>query len=215
VIALALLLTAAPSTTRERLLVLEPRGTSVDDELKQLLVSTLTIELSRHSEYEVLSSTDVKQLADLEAERINSGCDTSGCLTEIADALGARYVVIGDVAELGDVIVVNLSLFDVKLGSAVARTSVDVNDKSELPAKVREAANALLPGRRDGVPTWALVVGGVGLGIGVTGMTFDALSPTSQNGVVDAFDMIGPACLIAGVAAVVAAGIGGFAGDEP
>lgn len=40
------------------------------------------------------------------------GCGDSSCLAEIAGAMGAEFVVFGDVGKLGETFVINLNLFD-------------------------------------------------------------------------------------------------------
>lgn len=40
------------------------------------------------------------------------GCDQDGCMAQLAGAFGARYVIYGSIAVLGDLYVVQLTLFD-------------------------------------------------------------------------------------------------------
>jgi hypothetical protein len=161
----------------------------------------------------VLSTSDVRQLADLEATKQQAGCDTSSCLSEIAGALGARYVVFGDATQLGSLLVVNLNLFDVQTAAAVRRASFEVNDPAEIPAQTRIAAAKLAgppaaeevtaPSALPLAPLSLVIVGGV---LALGGLAFDAVSPTSNNRVYDLGDAVGPTVMLSG-AAVLATGV--------
>lgn len=215
---------AAEASGPAKLLVLEPVGDSTPADIRRLIASTLTVELAADRRIAVLSATDVKRLAELEADKQSAGCEDAGCLAEIAGALGARFVVFGDATQLGAVLVVNLNLFDVTKGAAVERVAVEVRDMSTLPARLREVARQL--GRAaaggDKAPAGAStpragssspkpaaqpsssilpwVLGGVGATVAVGGLVVDAVAPTSNNATYDVVDFVGPAALLAGLA---------------
>lgn len=214
---------AAAGSGPAKLLVLEPVGDSTPVDIRRLIASTLTVELAADHRFTVLSATDVKRLAELEADKQSAGCEDAGCLAEIAGALGARFVVFGDATQLGAVLVVNLNLFDVTKGSAVERVAVEVRDISELPARLREVARQLgraasgdagasagpstspagssspqpPPQASSSMLPW--VLGGVGATVAVGGLLVDAVSPTSNNAAYDLVDLVGPAALLAGL----------------
>ncbi|OGQ25867.1 MAG: hypothetical protein A2138_22020 [Deltaproteobacteria bacterium RBG_16_71_12] len=220
--------TAAPhaeGSAPAKLLVLEPVGDSTPADIRRLIASTLTVELAANRGITVLSATDVKRLAELEADKQSVGCEDAGCLAEIAGALGARFVVFGDATQLGAVLVVNLNLFDVTKASAVERVAVEVRDMSALPERLREAARQLgraasgdakvnarssaprvdassspQPLARSSPSVLPWVVGGVGATVAAGGLVFDAVSPTSNNAIIDAVDFVGPVALLAGLA---------------
>jgi hypothetical protein len=198
-----------------RILVLVPKGETVPVEVRHAIASTLTVELGKTGRFTALSSSELSQLTELEADKQATGCDTSSCLGEIAGALGARFVVFGDATQLGSLLVVNLSLFDVERAASVQRTSFEVRDQADIPARARAAASALTvggltPGTARALtseaaplpllPVTLLVAGGV---VAVGGLSFDAVSPTSNNHALDAGDLVGPVALVGGAVAIV------------
>ncbi|MBI1945246.1 MAG: hypothetical protein HYS27_06095 [Deltaproteobacteria bacterium] len=211
--------TQAPAVVEPppRILVLVPKGETVPVEVRHAIASTLTVELGKTGRFTALSSSELSQLTELEADKQATGCDTSSCLGEIAGALGARFVVFGDATQLGALLVVNLSLFDVERAASVQRTSFEVRDQADIPARARAAASALTvggltpdasststssstPAPLPLLPVTLLVAGGV---VVAGGLTFDAVSPTSNNHALDAGDFVGPAALLSGAAILV------------
>lgn len=210
---LLLLLAQAPVDAAPRILVLVPKGETVPVEVRHAIASTLTVELGKTGRFTALSSSELSQLTELEADKQATGCDTSSCLGEIAGALGARFVVFGDATQLGALLVVNLSLFDVERATSVQRTSFEVRDQADIPARARAAATALAgagltpAGTAKDVaaplpllPVTLVVAGGAVL---LGGLGFDALSPTSNNRALNAGDFVGPVALVGGAAVIV------------
>jgi hypothetical protein len=83
-------------------------------------------------------------MVDFEAEKQALGCDTSSCLSEIAGALGAGYVVFGRVGRLDDVYLLQLNLFDSAKGRAVAREEARSDKLSVLSEQLRPLARRLV-----------------------------------------------------------------------
>ena len=71
--------------------VAEAVARAVDADQRRRIENDVTAILQRFRRLAVLTSQDVRNLADIDARRQLSGCDTS-CASEIAEALGARYV---------------------------------------------------------------------------------------------------------------------------
>lgn len=94
---------------KPRLLVMVPSGDSVPAEVRRAIAATLTIELARTGNFAALSSAELSQLAELEADKAEAG----------------------------------LSLFDVDTASSVRRTSFEVKDRADIPARARLAAGVL------------------------------------------------------------------------
>ncbi len=132
-----------PAAVSPRLLVLEVQGSALDENTKRAIASAMTQEIGAAARFTVLSQADVNQLAALEGSKQEMGCSTSTCLAEIAGALGARYVIFGDAAKLGALIVVNLNLFDTQTATAVQRASFEAKTLEEIPERSRDAARTL------------------------------------------------------------------------
>ena len=201
----------ATSTTaaRPRVLVLEPTSTVIDPATRGTIANLIIVEVAREKRLDVISAADVKRLAELEGEKQASGCSSSDCLAELAGALGARYVVFGDVGPLGKQYLLNLNLFDSQTASAVNRATVRFAGVEELPDLMPKAVATLIaplansstttttpttttaanptppnppkpPGEAPSpVLSWGLV--GAGGALFAVGVAVDALSPTSSN----------------------------------
>ena len=224
---------ARAAEDRPRVLVLEPTSEVVDKPTLNTIASLMLVELSKNPGIDVISANDVKRMAELEGEKQRMGCADSSCLAELAGAMGARYVVFGDVGKLGTLIILNLNLFDSSKATAVNRTTVQASGAEDLPAKlgpgVRElvaplfgataplptpvAATTPAPVSSSSVAssgpspalTWGLIGGGLVVMAG--GGVFDLLSPTSNNSKVDAVDFVGPTAMVVGIGAAAGGAI--------
>ncbi|MEW5853116.1 MAG: hypothetical protein AB2A00_30310 [Myxococcota bacterium] len=108
-----------------------------------LLTNVLTAKLDEIGGYRVISADEVAELLKNEAERQQVGCTDEACLAEIAGALGARYVVTGEIAPLGQNLLWSSTLVDQRDGTAVRRASVQGRGMQALLAQVDEVAAAL------------------------------------------------------------------------
>lgn len=94
----------------------------VDRSALATLTSLVTLSLSQHPRFEVLASSDVREVIALEAEKQAVGCESdTSCLAEVAGAMGARFVVFGQLGKLGSLYVLTLNLFDSEAATAAAR----------------------------------------------------------------------------------------------
>ena len=86
---------------------------------------------------------DLMRLMQLQAEQSLMECSTSMCVTELADAMGAEYVVTGRVGRLGDdFVTVQLALFNQE-GETLKRVQLDAKDTGEAAKKVDESVRKL------------------------------------------------------------------------
>lgn len=123
----------------ERLLVLNLEAQGVEAALAETLTAVVVEQLSHRRELVVLSGKDLRDLVSLSAERQQLGeCNDDSCLAEVAAAMGARYVVSGQVGQLGRLTVVTLSLFDADAGAAIGRQRVEM-------VRIEEATRRLGP----------------------------------------------------------------------
>lgn len=140
-----------PAATRataqlRRVLVLDLRQEGEGEgsgSVARLVRDTVATYLAKQPGVEVLSTEDLRQVLEVEAERAALGCDTTSCLAEIAGALGADLIVHGSVGRLGSSTVVHLNLFDALAGRALGRELVQVERLEEIPPQVQVAANRL------------------------------------------------------------------------
>lgn len=216
--------TAAPA--RPRVLVLTPTSKAFDAGTTSTIGGLVTSELASDPQLDIIASDDVERLAALEGDRQNAGCTDNSCLAELAGAIGARYVVFGDVGRLGDVVIVQLNLFDSQTARALTRVTVQANSMSELPRalqpRVHELAAPLvssstqvsassppsnLPGTvaasgSFNVLPWVLITAGATAVL--VGGVIEVTSTVASNGTLDAQDIAAPALWLAGGAGIVA-----------
>jgi hypothetical protein len=107
---------------RIALLPLAPLG-GVPKETAQLLGDALAGELRKRSGVSVLTQADVAALLGVEKTRQMLGCTDSGCMAEIAGALGADRVVHGSLGRVGESLVVNVSALDPRRAAASSSVS--------------------------------------------------------------------------------------------
>ena len=221
-LALLTLLAGAP----DRVLVLELDAVGADPDTAAAVGRVVTAAAGEVDNLDVISSTEVKKLVELETQKQMAGCDDSSCLAELAGALGARAVLFGSVAKLGSTTTVTLSLFDSADGS-VTRAFLDSRDLSALPTELRPRVRELLArvgGSSAGAPASAgpapLFVGGaVSLGAGAIAAIVGGVITTLAELQVQTADLPGPQKTEAqslgriglgvGLAGLVAAAVGG------
>ncbi len=138
---------AAPSRpTKERLIVLEvkPADDSAKALASQVLEQVLT-ELSQDGRYEVLSTADIQQLLGLERQKQLLGCsdDSSNCMMELTDALGAPWMLAGTLGRAESQVRVDLKIVSTTKSTAVARAG-KVCTPATLFTTVTEVVEALL-----------------------------------------------------------------------
>lgn len=135
----------APAAVRPKLLVLDVKSGDLSRDQVEALTSLITARAHRFAQTEVVSSQDIRDLAQLEAEKQQAGCeDGSSCLAELAGALGAKYVLSTRAGKLGSTYVVSAQVFDADKGTAEARDTAEAWDIVELPSKVAPLVDGVL-----------------------------------------------------------------------
>lgn len=174
----------APAKPRLVVLQLEPAG-GVDPKVASVLTESVTAEVAATGLFDVLSSKEIQTILGAERQRQMMGCaeGQSTCLAEIADAMGARFVLSGSVAKLGDAFQLNLQTLDSVRAQPIGRATRIASDLSalsqQLPYAVAEATATPLPPPPSRVLPYSMMAGG-GLVAVVGGLlTFNALSRES------------------------------------
>lgn len=166
--------TTAPAEARKpTLLVLDFRDDGVGSETVRTIRDVLVAHVSNDTRIEVLSSDDVRRAVDLAAERQTLlACSDDACMAELAGALGSEFTLFGSASRLGDLFLVNVTLFDAHAARSVGREVVEVKDLSALPAALRDAGDRLLARTALGTstttaPATSTTTGDVLFGVGV------------------------------------------------
>lgn len=126
-----------------RMLLMDLKATLVEEETVGLITAVISSELSEYPDFELLTGADMRQLVELEAEKQSMGCaNDNSCLAEIAGAIGARYVVFGEMGMLGKSYLLALNLFDSVETKALGRVTKRAKDVEVLadaiPAMIKK-----------------------------------------------------------------------------
>jgi TolB-like protein len=130
---------------RLKLVLLDLDANGVDASLVKTITDTLSSSFARFSQLDVVTAADVRAMMNVDAAKQQAGECTGGdaCMSEIASALGADLLVHGSVGKLGDLVVVNISLFDARKSTAVGRQKVQSADLAQLSTLLDDAAGKL------------------------------------------------------------------------
>lgn len=136
----------SPAAVEEALILVMDleRSEGVAADVVATLESVVALEVSRAVKLRTLSGTDLKNMLALEGEREAMGCEGDSCLAQIANALGARYVVFGRLGLLERELVLQLQLLDAEKGAPVAREQVSARTSRGLAQLVPFAVRSLL-----------------------------------------------------------------------
>jgi hypothetical protein len=113
------------------------------------LSDMLSNQIRSMGNYKVIGKSDIRSMLTMEEQRQRlSTCTDQSCLAEIGGALGARWVVVGNVSLFGKTYLLNLKLIDVagaNVASGVSRSIEGGEDKllADLPGAARELFDAV------------------------------------------------------------------------
>jgi hypothetical protein len=144
----------APSPTPTppaMMFVLDVGGDHVPLPTREALTEAFALSLARKLDLDVQSPRSLLDRVDFAQQQQQAGCDSSACMAEIANAMGARFVVFSRIVRLGDEETLRADIYDNVEGRTLALASVRsraVDDlHRQLPtlveALVRESTGAL------------------------------------------------------------------------
>jgi hypothetical protein len=139
-ITLALLVAVATP----KLLVLDFKDDGVGEDVVRVIHDTLTTHVSNDARVDVVSTEDMRRMVEVASDKAAIGCNDQSCLAELADAMGAQYLLYGNAGKLGALYVINVSLYDAVANTTVGRQNVEAAQIEQLPAGLRAAGDALL-----------------------------------------------------------------------
>lgn len=139
------LLLLAPATAHAKQIVVPQVSTTGVDKNIATLVTELILEalLNRHG-VKALGPSDLKDMLDVEQQKMLVGCDQNSCMAEIAGAMGANRVVAGMIGRLGSLYVVTLKLIDTQSAQVVSRASRRFQKVEQVPEAVGPLVDDLL-----------------------------------------------------------------------
>jgi len=162
---------AEPNANKlEKLVVLDiqPADDSVKGPARALSEQVVTDVAATHR-YEVVGQSDVTAMIGFEAQKKLIGCgeQEGSCLAELGGALGARYLLVGTLGKLGNVLRLDLKLIDTTKSMVLRRQGASVASADELAPAAQRAVALLIgvegsaPGSRFAMPSY--VLGGAGV----------------------------------------------------
>ena len=100
--------------------------------------------LSEMSECSVLSTNDISQMIEFEAQRLAAGCDDSGCLSELADALGVDKMVSGELSKVQGRRLISLRIASLTTMKIEGRATESASRGTDMVAMVQYTTRQLL-----------------------------------------------------------------------
>lgn len=182
-LALALTLTAEPGAEKPKLLVtaLTPAG-GVTPEVAGAITEAITTEVAQRGFFQPMSAQDIQTILGSERQRQLMGCseDSGSCLSELAGAMGARFVVSGTLAKLGGSYQLTLQTLDTARAQPLGRSTRIARDLEQLrdflPVDVATATATALPEPPSRLVQYSLMgAGGVVALVGALA-TFDSVT---------------------------------------
>jgi TolB-like protein len=88
-------------------------GEGVSDKTAAALTEALAAEVRKRSGAEVITQREINTVLSLERQKEMMGCSTDACMAELGGALGVGHLVNGDIARVGESLLVHFRLVDV------------------------------------------------------------------------------------------------------
>jgi hypothetical protein len=94
--------------------------------------------------YRTLSGEDIRKMLEIEGDKQTLGCEGGeSCLEEIAGAMGSRFVVYGRISSLGELLVLQLNVFDAQAALPISRKVLKAKSLGEFADSITPAAEEL------------------------------------------------------------------------
>lgn len=160
---------------KPKLIVLDlTPGGGVEPAVAAAISESIAAEVSKRAYFETTSQKDVSTLLGVERQRQLLGCseEATSCMAEMAGAVGARFVLSGSLAKLGEsAFQLNLQTIDSRRAQPIGRstriaTSLDAL-RAQLPFAIAEATATPTPLRPSRAPSIVMMAtGGAGIVVG-------------------------------------------------
>jgi hypothetical protein len=173
---LVALVAAAPPpgpVEKPKLLMLDlVNGAGVDASSAGPISDAVASEIGKRGYFDVVSQRDVATLLGLERQKQLLGCSeaSASCMTELSGALGARFVMSGSLAKLGDAYQLTLSTLDTQRAQPLGRSVRLARDlgtlQAQLPFAIAEATATPSPAPPSHLLAYTVI------GVGAAGVVF-------------------------------------------
>jgi hypothetical protein len=201
--------TASPTPAPPAMMfVLDVGGDHVPLPTREALTEAMALALARRLDLEVQSPRSLLDRVDFAQQQQQAGCDSSACMAEIANAMGARFVVFSRIVRLGDEENLRADIYDNVGSRTLALASVRARAVDDLHRQLPTLVEALVRESTGALPLRAVerpiavatdtpmsstaragyLVGGVGLGAAVVFGTVFGLGTASNAAINRAAD---------------------------
>lgn len=97
---------------------------ALDSAVVKLLNERVLARMNAGNRFEnVIGSSDIQAMLDLEQTRSAMGCEEESCLTELGGALGVPYLMVADIGTFAGQFIVNMKVLSVEDGKVGSRVS--------------------------------------------------------------------------------------------
>ncbi len=161
-----------PDTLQAKPVAILPlKAVGVSDEFSLSMTSRLQGELFKTGQFKILEREDIQEILKMNALQLTL-CDQLDCTVEMGKKIGADYMILGSLVEVGTYHSLNLRMVDVQTSEVLRSGSVDVRGNSigRYKESIEDGARMLagLPELdRLNVKGWTWL--GVSLGLGLGG----------------------------------------------
>jgi hypothetical protein len=159
---------SAVETTKPKLVILEVTpGGGIDPTVAAALGDAITLEVQKRGYFTATSIKELQTMLGVERQRQLMGCtdaSAASCMAELADAIGARFVLSGALTRLGDAYQLSLQTIDTNKAAPIGRSVRIAKDPAALidqvPYAVAEATATVLPPPPSRVLPYSMIIGG-------------------------------------------------------
>lgn len=117
-----------------------------------LIADRLRLEMYNTGKVTMVEREQMKSILAEQGFQKSGACDDDGCLVEIGQLLGVKYIIAGSMGNLGSLMMVNLRVIDVETGSISKVVNRDIKGGIEEVVKdLPDIAAALVPGEESPV----------------------------------------------------------------
>lgn len=114
-----------------------------NDVLTDMLLEAL---MTRHG-IKALGPSDIQALLTAEQQKALLGCTDESCMTELAGALGADWLIAGSIGRLDDLFVLSLQLIEAKSARVTSRSNITLKSLKAATEKIGPLVDKLLGSR--------------------------------------------------------------------
>ena len=142
--ALSLMAALPGLAEKPKMLMMDLKATRVEEDIVSIITDLISTELTTHEEFEIITGADMRQMAELEAERQSLGCmDDSSCLAELAGAMGRAWWFMAVSVNSVKILSV-LNLFDSEKAKSAGRENIRATTLDTLPDQIPPAVAKLV-----------------------------------------------------------------------